>query len=154
MVGQTGPPPKKGLVRYVTNFPTSGLQSQWPDISAAPYVQRLSSRLGEDGIANAVARVDAGDSSVQIARSIGVIKTGMLSLLRRRGVTIRQRRSLTPEQVVEAARLYKSGLYLRQVAEQFDVSTEQVRTALRRHGVVMRDDRGGRKRRSPNSDDR
>jgi DNA-directed RNA polymerase specialized sigma subunit len=66
-------------------------------------------------------------------------------LLRRRGVVIRQRRSLSQDQVVEAAR-YESGLYLRQVAERFGVSTEQVRQALRRHGLTMREDRGGRRR--------
>jgi DNA-binding CsgD family transcriptional regulator len=110
-----------------------------------PYVQRLVTRLGEDVIAQAVARYEAGESSVQIAKSLGVSKSGFVSLLKRRGVLIRQRRSLSHKEIVEAARLYESGLYLRQVAERFDVSTEQVRQALRRHGVVMRDDRGGRR---------
>jgi hypothetical protein len=147
VVGPTGSSPKIGLVDFINNHHTGELQSQVAGDDELPETFRLASRLGEDRIEQAVDQYLGGASSRKIARSLGVSKTGLLELLRSRGVPIRQRRVLTNEQIAEGARLYASGLLLREVAERFDVSTEQARQALLRDGVRMRPGRGGRRRR-------
>jgi hypothetical protein len=146
VVGPTGSSPKMGLVDFVDKHRTSELQSPVAADDELPETFRLASRLGEDRIGRAADAYLGGASSRQIARSLGVSKTGLLELLRSRGVPIRQRRVMTEVQIIAGALLYESGLYLRQVAERFDVSAEQVRHALRRHGVTMRHCRGGRRR--------
>ncbi len=132
---------------FVNNHHTSELLSQTAADDPLPETFRLASRLGEDRIEDAAEQYLGGVSSRQLARSLGISKSGLLELLRSRGVPVRQRRALSQEQIVEGARLYESGLLLREVAAGFDVSTEQVRTALLGHGVRMRPGRGGRHRR-------
>jgi hypothetical protein len=148
MVGRSGPSPKTGLVDFINNHHGSELQSHArTGTTAPPDAFPLAVRLGGDAIDHAAAAYVAGASSREIARSLGVSKSGLLELLRSRCVPIRRRRVLTAEQIAEGARLYQGGLLLREIAERFDVSTEQVRQALIRHGVRMRPGRGGRRRR-------
>lgn len=147
MVGPTGSSPKIGLVDFVNNHHTGELQSRIADEDELPETFRLASRLGKDRIERAAEQYLGGAPSRQVARLLGVSKSGLLELLRSQGVPIRQRRTLTEGQIAEGARLYEAGLLLREVAERFEVSTEQVRTALLRHGVRMRPGRGGRGRR-------
>jgi len=50
-----------------------------------------------------------------------------------------RRQSLTPEQVSEAAHLYRKGLSLSQVATQLGVNQETMRVAVIRAGVALRE---------------
>jgi hypothetical protein len=79
-------------------------------MTGLPETFRFASRLGEDRIGRAADAYLGGASSRQIARSSGISKTGLLELLRSRGVQLRQRHTLTAEEIVEGARIYEAGL--------------------------------------------
>lgn len=51
-------------------------------------------------------------------------------------------KGLSPEQDVEAERLYATGVSLKRVAEQLGVNAETVRRVLRNHGIQLRDRQG------------
>jgi len=56
-----------------------------------PEPWRLEDRLSADEIVELTARYQAGATSRQLAEDFGVGKTGVVRLLRRRGVQIRRR---------------------------------------------------------------
>ncbi len=53
-----------------------------------------------------------------------------------------RRRPLCEEQIIEAIRLYQSGLSVAKVADQVGAKSETVRLRLIERGVQMRDSRG------------
>ena len=54
------------------------------------------------------------------------------------------RQPLTVKQVTQAKRLYESGLWLSEVAEQMFVNQETMRVAIIKAGVLLRASSGGR----------
>lgn len=130
------------LVNFINTHHTSGQQLQPRAADPLPDLFSLAPRLGEERVADAIAAYEAGTSARQIAGPLGISRTGLLELLRSQGVEVRQRRTLTSEEIEVGARLYEGGSILREIAGRFDVSTEQVRTALLRRGVTMRPGRG------------
>ncbi|MFZ1301666.1 MAG: hypothetical protein WAQ27_03805 [Candidatus Microsaccharimonas sp.] len=82
-------------------------------------------------------RYGAGETTTALAQEYGVAKSTIIGILRARNVVMR-RQPLTTEQVSEAARLYKSGLSLSQVAERLRINQETMRTAILAAGVVLR----------------
>jgi len=83
-------------------------------------------------------RYEAGATTTQLANEYGVAKSTIIGILRSAQVVVR-RQSLTPEQVSEAARLYRKGLSLSQVATQLGVNQETMRVAVIRAGVALRE---------------
>ena len=89
-----------------------------------------------------VERYAAGETSTALAGYFKVAKSTILGILRANDVVVR-RRALAPETVVEATRLYGSGLSLSQVAEQLGVNQETMRVAILAAGVSLRAPAGG-----------
>ncbi len=84
-----------------------------------------------------IARYAAEEITTLLAEEFGVAKSTILGILRANNVVVR-RQPLTPEQVVEAARLYRTGLSLSQVAERLSVNQETMRVAILRAEVELR----------------
>jgi uncharacterized protein (DUF433 family) len=119
---------------------------------AAHLAQRGNSNFGaiKARLAEATERYLAGETIRDLAEEFGVSRGGLRASLRESGVTMRKagevnrgrkfphRRALTPEQVVEVAEAYQSGLTQVQVAEKFRVSETVVVRALQSAGVTAR----------------
>ncbi|HWH26276.1 MAG TPA: hypothetical protein VNT53_06490 [Pseudolysinimonas sp.] len=99
-------------------------------------------RLSDDSRAAVATRYSAGETSTALAAEFNVAKSTILSILRDNNIVVR-RQPLTAKQVREAARLYKSGLSLSQVAEAVKVNQETMRAAIIASGVAMRAPSGG-----------
>lgn len=89
-----------------------------------------------------IARYSAGETTTLLAEEFDVAKSTILGILRANNVVVR-RQPLTPEQVVEAGRLYQAGLSLSQVAERLSVNQETMRVAIIASGVTVRPPSGG-----------
>lgn len=103
-----------------------------------PRVKRGWNRLRDDQRVAVASRYEAGATTTQLANEYGVAKSTIIGILRSAQVVVR-RQSLTPEQVSEAARLYRKGLSLSQVATQLGVNQETMRVAVIRAGVALRE---------------
>jgi transposase-like protein len=87
-----------------------------------------------------------GETVVMLARSFGLHRTTVLEHLERHGVPRRQVvAKLDTGEVERAAERYRSGRSVKDLAAEFGVADETMRTSLVRAGVVMR--RKGRPRR-------
>jgi hypothetical protein len=73
----------------------------------------------------------------------GIGKGSVVKVLHEHGVAMRNQ-GLSPEQIQQAAALYRNGLSLAKIGSQFDVDTTTVWSALKKVGVQMRPRRGGR----------
>lgn len=92
----------------------------------------------------------AGASYIQVAKSLGVSPSSVLTALRRQGVKTRSAREakggLTDAQDAELCRRYEAGENTVQLAAFFAVSQTSVKNILQRHGVKarsVREARGG-----------
>lgn len=103
-----------------------------------PRVKRTWNRLSDDQRINVASRYEAGATTTQLAKEYGVAKSTIIGILRSAQVVVR-RQPLTPEQVSEAARLYREGLSLSQVATRLGVNQETMRVAVIRAGVALRE---------------
>jgi transposase len=85
------------------------------------------------------ARVD-GTEIDQLAERFGIGRNTVMAHLARQGVPGRRwpGRTLTPGRIEEAGQLYKTGLRLELVAEQFGVDRRYLRRALAEVGFVIR----------------
>ncbi|ALJ22355.1 hypothetical protein [Microbacterium sp. No. 7] len=128
------------------NSATPVTATQLREISAAigdfprefkPRTQRRWNRLSDEDRATVAARYGAGETSTALAAEYGVAKSTILGILREKRTVVR-RQPLAAEQVIEAVRLYASGLSLSQVADQLDVNQETMRMAVLKAGVVLR----------------
>jgi hypothetical protein len=77
----------------------------------------------------------------ELGRQYGVSHTGIPRLLERLGVKVRKR-GLSEDELVEAIRLYESGLSLVRVGSKLSKDPSTVRNYLLRAGVRMRDSHG------------
>jgi hypothetical protein len=137
VVGLAGYTLETGLAGHLSHTGTEN-GSHYTAPTSLPEANALVSRLEPTDVDAAVASYLAGSSARQVAAELGVSKSGLLDLLRRRGVEPRQRRSLDTAQVDEAIRLYRSGCLLREIGDVLGVSRDGVRLALRSRGVAMR----------------
>lgn len=80
--------------------------------------------------------------TAQLAEQYSVSATAVKDLLHRAGVAVRRPSGLNLDDVSEATRLYESGWLLREIAQKFDVSQEDVRRRLLAWAVVMRSGHG------------
>jgi transposase len=82
-----------------------------------------------------------------LAERFGIGRSTVMDHLKRAGVPRRrwQGRTLSPDQLEEAGRLYETGLNLIAVAEQFDVDRRYLRRALPEAGFTIR--RAGQQKR-------
>lgn len=99
---------------------------------------QTQTRLNAAASAELVAAYLAGGTVKGVARQFGVHHDTARRILDDAKVPRRKRVPLTKNDVVEAVRLYESGLTILQVAEQFDQKYQSMRQALLRAGVVMR----------------
>jgi len=92
-------------------------------------------------IAELVAARQAGTQIKDLASRFRVHKSTVIAHLERAGVPGMRwpGKTLTPEQVQDAAWLYQSGLNLIEVGARFGVDRRQVSRALREKGVLLRD---------------
>jgi transposase len=79
----------------------------------------------------------AGKTLRELAKEFGIGREQVPKLLRRHGVTMRDR-NLTPAMWAEAITLYEDGQTTTQIAEQIGRDIETIRLGLHRHGVPMR----------------
>jgi len=84
-----------------------------------------------------VSRYEAGETSTTLANDYGVAKSTILGILRANNAVVR-RQSLEPTVVIEAVRLYESGLSLSQIAARLEINQETTRTAIIGAGVKIR----------------
>lgn len=103
-----------------------------------PRVKRGWNRLNDDQRAEVAHRYESGATTTQLAKVYGVAKSTIIGILSEKNIVVR-RQPLTPEQVSEAARLYRSGLSLSQVATKLQVNQETMRVAILKVGVALRE---------------
>jgi hypothetical protein len=73
-----------------------------------------------------------------LARIYGVRRETISRIIRDASVQVRAQRAISPEQISEAAGLYRQGLSLARLAERYGFDGQTIHTHLRRAGVVMR----------------
>ncbi|MFB6718683.1 helix-turn-helix domain-containing protein [Kribbella sp. NPDC056345] len=109
----------------------------------SPVVQahKLAHRFTPEQLGELVAAYEAGATPAELGRQYGISHTGIPRLLERLGVTLRKR-GLSDDELVEATRLYESGLSLVRIGSKLSKDPSTVRNYLRRAGVKMRDTSG------------
>lgn len=117
----------------------------WPngEICDARHVPplRTARQLRADEIDELGAAYQAGRRVHQLAASFGISRDAVGKHLRARGIDTKPP-GLHPDDVPEAARLYRSGWPLARIAEKFDTTATTVQRRLMEVGVRMRDTNG------------
>lgn len=87
---------------------------------------------------------EAGATMASLAKQYGVKRETISKLLRREGVSIRERRVISEAENDQAVRLYAQGLSSARIADQLHYDQATIYRALKKRGVVMRspNDRG------------
>jgi DNA-directed RNA polymerase specialized sigma24 family protein len=99
--------------------------------------RRARRRLTDAEVQALLKAYQAGTSSLNLAKSYGISKQKVLSLLAQHGVE-RRCQPMTESQVAEAKRLYESGLSVSAISQRLGVPWTTVQRALRRTGAEMR----------------
>lgn len=73
-----------------------------------------------------------------LATQYGVHRQTISALLRREGVTIRQRRVMSEAEIDRAVQLYEQGLSLQTIGERLGWDHKTIHRQLKKRGVVMR----------------
>jgi hypothetical protein len=94
-------------------------------------------RLDAQATAELIDAYKAGAKINDLARRFGVHRTTVTSLLLRHGIELRPV-GMSPDQALDAARLYRDGWSLRRLGEKFGAADMTVRRYLLLAGVVMR----------------
>lgn len=102
---------------------------------------RTARRLPTEQADELVAAYVAGDRVGDLSQRFRISKETVNQIVRRRGIPLRPR-GLSPEQVVEGERLYRSGLSLARVGERLGVDARTVHRRLLESGVEMRGSSG------------
>jgi len=129
--------PYKSRTQLQRLLETARARAQKPESESEPEVRALRRRLGDGAIAQIVADYKAGKSTTGLMAEHHISKGGLLKLLADTGVSMR-RQPLSPDQVSEAAELYRLGLSLAKVSQELTVPLESTRRALIDAGVQMR----------------
>jgi transposase-like protein len=88
-----------------------------------------------------VAAYQAGSRLHELAPRFGISRSTVGKHLRTRGIDTKPP-GLHPDDVPEAARLYRTGWPLARIAEKFDTTADTVRRQLLKEGVRIRDTQG------------
>lgn len=102
-----------------------------------PVVRPLRVRLGIAGVSELARAYREGETSISLAKRVGISKQSVVKILREEGVAIRCQ-PLTEAQRSEVVRLYAAGESIRQVAAQLGCDFETVRQVLIGVGVALR----------------
>jgi DNA-binding CsgD family transcriptional regulator len=126
--------PGRDLGRLLARRPTVGHVPPAQQPTPRPQRQlRASSEL----ISQMVAEYRAGATTYQLADRHGLNRNTVAKHLRAAGLRLRVD-GLTPDQAVEACRLYETGLSLAAVGERFGVTANPIAAALQQAGVNRR----------------
>lgn len=98
-------------------------------------------RLPAEHVEELVADYASGASIMELAKRYEINRTTVMKHLDRSGVD-RRFRKLSEMDVLEAARLYDSGLSLAAVGKHLGVYPSTIYSALRKAGVQLRDQHG------------
>jgi hypothetical protein len=79
-----------------------------------------------------------------LAKSYGVHRETISKVVPDAGVEVRAQRSISQEQIKQAAILYEQGWSLARLAERYGFDGQTIHTHLKRAGVVMRRPHGWR----------
>jgi hypothetical protein len=101
------------------------------------FIRDLKRRLGSAKIDELVAAYQFGQTTTQLMATYNLSKTGVLTLLASRGVTMRNQ-PITQSQLAEATKLYTTGLSLATLSKQLGVPHETIRRSLISAGIAMR----------------
>lgn len=110
-----------------------------------PLPTKANAGLSEDQRAELLGLYEGGASTYELARRFKIRRDMVTTYLKRAGLAVRPgpRLALGESAEREAARLYASGLSLRQIAQRMGVSDNTVLKALRAQRVPSRPRRGG-----------
>lgn len=139
------------LVRQVLRCPGARQRRSREDQindSRGPNVRELrdlQTLLSPEQVASLIAAYVQGVPVCELADRYNVHRTTVTEHARHHGLAL-CRRSLDEDERTTAAGLYEDGLTMSEIAEQFEVSTGAVRTALVIEGILIRP-RGRRRRR-------
>ncbi|WP_284742793.1 helix-turn-helix domain containing protein [Amycolatopsis sp. RTGN1] len=129
-----------------------GLVQTWPDLPICDAnhkpVHRTARQLRPAEIDELVAAYQAGDRVRELATRFGVSRDTVGKHLRSRGIDTKPP-GLHPDDVPEAARLYRSGWPLARVAEKFNTTASTVQRRLLELEVRMRDTNGRERQECP-----
>ena len=81
---------------------------------------------------------EAGATMAALAKRYGVKRQTISELLKRRGVTIRLRRSMSQAEIGQAEQLYERGLSLQRIGDELGWDHKTVYHQLKKRGVVFR----------------
>lgn len=101
-----------------------------------PY--RVEQRLSPQTVERIVSAYRAGRSANRLGNDYSVSRAAIIRILRVRNVPLRYQ-PLLADRLIEATRLYESGLSVAAVAASLDISPSTLGNALRASGVAMRD---------------
>lgn len=93
--------------------------------------------LGADGVADLVARYEAGATVRELAERFGIHRVTVTAQLQRVGIPTRKA-GLGADQAGEVMRLYEQGWSARKLAKNYEVSDHTIAAELRRAGVRLR----------------
>ncbi|QNE18691.1 helix-turn-helix domain-containing protein [Kribbella qitaiheensis] len=102
---------------------------------------RTAKQLNAEQTARLIAGYRAGAKLRELGRQFGIHPDTAGLILRRHGVKMRSK-GLSPDQEVEAERLYATGLSLKRVGERLGVDGETVRRTLIANDFRLRDQHG------------
>jgi hypothetical protein len=94
--------------------------------------------LGAAGVADVVARYQAGESVRQLSRAIEASGDAILRLLEEEGIQRRQPRYLTAAEKADVVRRYQAGESTYQIEAHLGIPKTTVARTLQRAGVTLR----------------
>lgn len=97
-------------------------------------------RLTADQQAEVLERYLAGEKAHRLAKDFHVHRTTIAKLVADAGV--HRQRSLTPDEVIEAIRLYRQGWSCESIGQHLNRSAKTIWAALKQAGVRLRDTHG------------
>ena len=100
--------------------------------------RQVRHRLGTEAIDQLCADYLAGMSTREVAQAHGISKQSVTQLFQLRGVTVRSRDGLTPEELALTKRLYTAGNSVGEVARLMARPASTIYHALRRAGAATR----------------
>lgn len=100
-------------------------------------VRKQQHRLTDDEQVKLVAAYQAGSAVRQLAEQFRTSRQTVSAILNRHGV-LRQRRTLSADEISTASHLYIDGWSLAKIGKQFEMDAGTIHDALRKTGVTMR----------------
>ena len=117
---------------------TVEVPSEFVEAKKHPRLRVVGHRLTSEEVDLLVAAHARGATSAALGVEFGVHRSTVVLHLRRRGVAPAPSPALSEAEIVEAARLYESGISINSVAQELDRSATTVRRRLLALGVHLR----------------